>query len=57
MSALIEQQVELPPLSEALEQINQLPFPAVTDGDIAWHLGHRFAYNNGAWVSAPGESA
>jgi hypothetical protein len=53
MSALIEQQVELTPLSEALEQINQLPFPAVSDGDIAWHAGHRFIYAQNCWVSQP----
>lgn len=53
MSAMTEPQVELTPLSEALEQVNQLPFPAVTDGDVAWHLGHRFVYTQDSWVSQP----
>ncbi len=55
MSALIEQQADLIPLSDALEQINQLPFPAVAEGDVAWHAGHRFIYTQNSWVSQPQE--
>jgi|TARA_R100000030_G_scaffold100894_2_gene95193 hypothetical protein len=48
-------------LEEALEQINNLPLPESTEGDIAWYpggdpgtdRGHRFRYNGSDWVSHP----
>ena len=48
-------------LEEALEQINNCPFPEVAEGDIAWYpggapetdRGHRFRYDGSAWVSHP----
>ena len=25
-------------------------FPAVAEGDVAWHEGHRFVYRTDTWV-------
>lgn len=48
-------------LEQALEAINNLPFPAVEEGDIAWYpggppegyKGYRFKYENEEWISYP----
>ena len=44
-------------LAEALDAVNNLPFPAVNEGDIVWYpggpidgdKGHRFIYQNGVF--------
>lgn len=48
-------QVETVPIEVALEQINQMQFPAVVIGDIAWHAEHRFIYTESGWLSQPEE--
>ena len=34
-------------------EMNALMFPAVSEGDIAWHEGIRFKYISGTWVVTP----
>ena len=45
-------------IEEATIEINQLPFPHVVEGDIAWYPspeenGYRFIYQNGVWLHQP----
>ena len=50
-------------INEAKEQLLQLPFPELSEGDIVWYpggiddnnnpIGHRFQYTNGEWISHP----
>lgn len=40
-------------VEDAQTQINALPLPASTVGDIAWHENHRFVYTETGWVSQP----
>lgn len=45
-------------IEEATIEINQLPFPQVVEGDIAWYPspeedGYRFVYQNDVWVHQP----
>ena len=45
-------------IEEAKNALENLPLPAVQDGDIVWYpdeTGHRFKWKNGEWVSHPEE--
>lgn len=37
-------------IEEATIEINSMGFPAVAEGDVAWHEGHRFVYRTDTWV-------
>lgn len=36
--------------SEALIEINEMVFPAVTEGDTVVHEGYTFTYVDGEWI-------
>lgn len=46
-------EIQITAVEDAQVQINALPLPACTVGDIAWHEGHRFVYTETGWVSQP----
>ena len=35
---------------EATVKINELMFPEVTEGDIAWYEEYRFVYRTDTWI-------
>jgi len=35
---------------EARQEINNLHFPEVTEGDVATHEGYEFTYTDGEWT-------
>ena len=37
-------------LEQALQELNAMFLPAVSEGDKAVHGGYEFIYQNGAWV-------
>jgi len=57
------QQFKIMTINEAKEQLSQLSFPELSEGDIVWYpggtddnnnpIGHRFQYTGGEWVSHP----
>ena len=37
-------------IEEATIKINEMAFPEVNEGDVAWHEEYRFVYRTDTWV-------